>query len=360
MRTRKTPSVSAQNQGYVTDRPLRRSRSRVAVMLVSAVAVLGAVWLLAAWRAGNFIVDRDSFAVSMDEPGIEAFSRGKRLIDVGPWRVAYIDAGRGEPVFLLHGCPFHSYEWREVIPELSRHYRVIAPDLLGLGDTQVRLSDDYRLPNDEKMVVGLMDALGIKEAAFVGHDHGAATLQLMMRDYPERIRRAVLTNAEAYDQWPSEPERPEVELVVSPVLGPLFRFALGFSVVQREVFSIAVHRKEAFSDEVLAAYTRALISTPARWQRLQRFFRWQLDREHNLETMHALEGMRRFEKPTLVLWGRRDTNFGPPIAERLAGDIPGVVGIKWMENSAHMPMQEEPKAYTEALLNFFAGRLDAG
>jgi len=321
---------------------------------------LAALWLVAAWRAGNFIGDRDAVAVSMGEPDIEAFSRRKKLVEVGPWRVAYIDEGRGQALILLHGCPFHSYEWRDIIPALSRHYRVIAPDLLGLEDTQVRLSDDYRLPNDERMVIGLMDVLGIDTADFVGHDHGAATLQLMMRDHPERIQRAVLTNAEAYDQWPSAAERPEVELVVSPLFGPLFRLALAFPIVRREVFSIAVHRKQAFSDEVLAAYTRALSSTPARWQRLQRFFRWQLDPDNNMETMRALDGLRRFRKPTLILWGKQDINFPPPIARRLAADIPGSVGIKWMENSAHMPMQEQPRAYSEALLRFFSGSLDSG
>lgn len=49
------------------------------------------------------------------------------------------------------------------------------------------------------------------------------------------------------------------------------------------------------------------------------------------------------------------TNFGPEIAERLAKDIPGAVGIQWMERSAHMPMLEEPEAYNAAALAFFEG-----
>jgi pimeloyl-ACP methyl ester carboxylesterase len=274
--------------------------------------------------------------------------------------VAYIDEGSGPPVLLLHGCPFHAYEWRDIIPRLSPRYRVIAPDLLGLGDTMVRLSDDYRLPNDVTMLVGLMDALGIGAADVVGHDHGGATLQLLMGSHPERIRRAVLTNAEAYDQWPSKPELPYLKLVVNPVLGPFFRFALqNSSWVQREVFSVAVHKQEAFTDEVLLAYTRQHTSSAARWKRLQRFFRWQLDPEHNRVTLAAVDGMRRFEHPTLVLWGRQDENFGPAIAERLASDIPGTVGVTYLEESAHMPFQEEPEAYSEALLAFLGADGDA-
>ncbi len=255
---------------------------------------------------------------------------------------------------LLHGCPFHGFQWRDLIPRLRERHRVLVPDLLGLGDTQVRLTDDYRLPNEMAMVVGFLDALGVREADFVTADHGAATLQLLMRDHPERIRRAVITNAEAYDQWPSAPELPYLRLVVNPWLGPLFRFALRSTWVQREVFSVAVHRKEAFTDELLYAYTRAHIATPNRWARLQRFFRWQLDPEHNRVTMDAVEGMRRFEGPTLILWGKQDTNFGPAVAERLATDIPGVVDVDYLQHSAHMPFQEEPERYADAVEHFLS------
>jgi len=318
------------------------------------VLVLFVVSILYGWLQWTSRPRATEFALEPNEPALEEFSRHKRYIPVGPWRVAYVDEGDGPPVVLLHGCPFHAFQWRDLIPRLRERHRVLAPDLLGLGDTQVRLTDDYRLPNDVKMIVGFLDALRIDKADFVAADHGAATLQLLMRDHPERIRRAVITNAEAYDQWPSAPERPYLRLIVSPWVGPLFRFALQSTWVQREVFSIAVHRKEAFTDEVLNAYTRALIATPERWARLQRFFRWQLDPEHNRVTMDAVDGLRRFDRPTLILWGKRDTNFGPPIAERLASDIPGTVGLEYFEESAHMPFQEEPERYARAVEQFLS------
>jgi pimeloyl-ACP methyl ester carboxylesterase len=320
------------------------------------VTVIG--WLGLAVRSGFIGASRSVRAGAIAESEVEAFSRKKKSLQLGDVRVAYIDEGSGLPVVLLHGCPFHSYEWKEVIPELSRSYRVIAPDLLGLGDTEVSLDGDYRLPQDVEMVIGLMDSLGISEASFVGHDHGAATVQLLMGSHPQRITRAVLTNAEAYDQWPSEPERPYLKAIVNPAVSPLFHLALANAAVRRDVFQIAVHKKEAFTDEVLDVYVRAFTSNAARWQRSVRFFRWQLDPQHNRVTMDAVPGMQQFRRPTLLLWGEQDTNFGRQIAERLAGDIPGTVGIIWLKESAHMPMQEEPEAYTAALLRFLAGEMD--
>jgi len=324
------------------------------LMYSIGAVVLGitAIWLVGANRAGLFVSDKQAGASAADEKGWEAFSRRKKFIDVGRWRVAYVEEGSGEPVVLLHGCPFQSFEYSRVIPLLARRHRIIAPDLLGLGDTIVRLDDDYRLTNQVKMVVGLLDRLGIESAHFVGHDHGGAICQLMMKHHPERLRSAVLTNVEAYDQWPSEPERLDVELVVNPLTTPLLRLVLTTKPAQRWIYRIAVKRPEALTDEVLDAFTRPNMATPERWLRLRRFLRWQLDREHNMETMHVVDGLKRFRRPTLLLWGKSDTNFGPAIAERLARDIPGAVGVEWLENSAHLPMLEEPEAYAEALGRF--------
>lgn len=97
-----------------------------------------AAWVLGAIRAGLFILDRTKAASTPDESSMEAFSRKKKFVNVGPWKIAYIDQSSGTPIILLHGCPFQAYEYSRIIPILARHYRVIVPDLLGLGDTIVR------------------------------------------------------------------------------------------------------------------------------------------------------------------------------------------------------------------------------
>jgi pimeloyl-ACP methyl ester carboxylesterase len=312
------------------------------------------LWLFGAAKAGLFIRDVDAFASEPGERSMEEFSTSKKFIDVGSWRVACIDSGKGDPVVLLHGCPFQSFEYHKIIPLLARRYRVIAPDLLGLGDTVVRLDEDYRLPNQVQMVVGLLNQLGIDRAHFVGHDHGGAIVQLMMKYHPERLRSVVLTNAEAYDQWPSEPERLDVELVANPFSTPFFRVGIGALLIQRRLLNIAVHQADSLTDEDIQGLFRPSLATAKRWMRLRRFLKWQLDRDHNLETLRAVDGLRRFHSPTLLLWGQRDTNFGPAIAERLQGDIPGVVRIEWLENSAHLPMLEEPEKYASAIYQFLS------
>jgi len=322
----------------------------VAGGIAAPVAGLWTIWAVKSGTLGG----RRGPAVRPDQDPMEEFSRGKRYIEVSGRRIAYIDEGEGEPLLLLHGCPFHAYEWREVIPLLSRRFRVLAPDLLGLGDTVVTLDDDYRLPQDAEMVRGFLEALGIDSAHFVGHDHGGATSLLLMEWAPQLMRTLVLTNIEAYDAWPSDDERPYLKLIVNPLTSPIFWALLHLRPVRRYVFSIAAHRQEVLTDDVLKAFLRPHISTGSRWQRLRRFFRWQLDREHNQVTVRAVEWMRKFDTPTLILWGQQDGNFGESIADRLAEDIPGVVRVQWMENSGHLPMLEEPERYADAVATFIS------
>jgi 2-hydroxymuconate-semialdehyde hydrolase len=326
---------------------------RMGLTVLGLLAIVAIGWLVLAGLSGTFIPDDARFAVTPGTFTPDAWASKKKLIDLGGYRVAYIDIGKGDPVILLHGCPFSIYEWHEVAPLLARHFRVIAPDLLGLGDTPVRLNDDYRLPRDVKMVTDLMDRLGIRSARFVGHDHGGAIVQLLMQHDPGRIDMAILTNVEAYDQWPSKPETVDLYLITNPITSPLAYFAVHSRWVQRDLYSIAVANQATLTDDTLSAFATEHLATPLRWQRLRRFLRWQLDPTNNRLTETAVPAMRRFEKPVLLLWGQNDTNFGPEIAIRLARDIPGTLGLEWLTHSAHLPMLEEPTAYADAADKFF-------
>jgi pimeloyl-ACP methyl ester carboxylesterase len=317
------------------------------------VLTLLLVWLVLAWNSGLFMPHDERWAVTPGTFTDDGFSYQKKILDLPDSKVAYLDMGHGPALILLHGCPFSGYEWNKVTAELAKHYRVIAPDLRGLGDTPVRLNDDYRLPTSVKMLRQLMDALMIPSAVFVAHDHGGAIAQMLMQEAPARIQKLVLTNAEAYDQWPSAPEIPTLKLIVNPLTSPLMYHALKFEWAQKKAFSVAVFEQKTLTPEVLRAYSLPHVATAERWQRLRRFFRWQLDPTHTqISTVQAVPAMQVFQAPTLLLWGEQDDNFGPHLARRLARDIPGVQGIHYLRQSEHMPMQEEPVEYAQAVLSF--------
>jgi pimeloyl-ACP methyl ester carboxylesterase len=288
--------------------------------------------------------------------GLDLFSEKKRFVRVGKADVAYYEEGNGEPLLLLHGCPFSSYIWRKVIPRLSSHYRCLAPDLLGLGDTETPEGADWSLRAQAAMVVGLLDALGIERAHVVGHDHGGAVAQLLAAEHPERIDRLVLSNAEAYDNWPSAEERPFVRSTQIPVLGDVVLWAWS----RRPLFRLtlkeakAVHDQKVLSAELLDGYVRANLSDRHRRAKTRRFLAGQFDPENNRTTTELLGGLRRFDHPTLLLWAKDDPHFGPEWGERLYNDISGVVRLDLVPDTGHLLMEEKPERFAVLVDEFLS------
>jgi len=100
--------------------------------------------------------------------------------------MAYVDQGSGRPVVFLHGNPASSYLWRNIIPYVSGTHRAIAPDLIGMGDSEkVPLKDTY--VESAAHLHGLLDELDIRDAILVIHDWGSALGWHYARTRPERI-----------------------------------------------------------------------------------------------------------------------------------------------------------------------------
>src|ERR1700749_4931902 len=112
-----------------------------------------------------------------------------RYLDLHGERVAYRDAGSGETLLLIHGMAGSSATWRAVIPELSKKYRVLAPDLLGHGES-TKPRGDYSLGAFAASLRDLLDELGISRATGVGQSLGggiAMQFAYQHRDYCERL-----------------------------------------------------------------------------------------------------------------------------------------------------------------------------
>lgn len=119
-----------------------------------------------------------------------------QTVQVGQFAVNYHDQGAGRPVLLLHGSGAGVSawaNWRNTIPVLAEFRRVLAPDLIGFGYTDV--PEDYQFRHMDswvEQIIGFMDALEIAQADFIGNSFGASlTLALVVR-HPERVGRMVL------------------------------------------------------------------------------------------------------------------------------------------------------------------------
>jgi len=117
----------------------------------------------------------------------------KKSVDVLGSQMAYHERGEGAPVLLLHGNPTSSYLWRNVIPELEGRGRLIAPDLIGMGDSaklQNPGPDTYRFATHRKYLAGFIDAVigPTQSVTFVVHDWGSALGFDWANQHRDRVR----------------------------------------------------------------------------------------------------------------------------------------------------------------------------
>jgi haloalkane dehalogenase len=105
-------------------------------------------------------------------------SREKRFVEIDGLSMAYRDIGSGDPIVFLHGNPTSSFLWRNIIPHLQGFGRCIAPDLIGMGDSEKlpnSSADSYTFVENRRYLDRFFDVLGLKErVTLVVHDWGSA------------------------------------------------------------------------------------------------------------------------------------------------------------------------------------------
>ena len=121
--------------------------------------------------------------------------------------LAVNDVGTGAPVVFCHGWPELAYSWTHQIEAVTQAgFRAIAPDMRGFGESDAPpATDTYGMTDYTDDLAGLLDALDLEAAIFVGHDWGGAMVWTMAQRYPERVRGVASLNTPHYPQAPAPP-----------------------------------------------------------------------------------------------------------------------------------------------------------
>jgi haloalkane dehalogenase len=131
------------------------------------------------------------------------------------YSMSYVDEGTGDPIVLLHGNPTSSYLWRNIIPHLSGLGRCVAPDLIGMGDSDKLKNsgpDSYSFIEHRKYLDALLEEIGvIEKVTLVGHDWGSALGFDWAYRHPNKVKGIVYMEAILihYDwsDWPEDARR---------------------------------------------------------------------------------------------------------------------------------------------------------
>lgn len=124
------------------------------------------------------------------------------FVEVGDHRLYYYAAGsrgQGDPIILVHGFPTSSHLWSNLVSLLPAGHRVVVPDLLGCGRSDLGERDDLSIRGHASRMLGLMDVLRIPRACLVGHHMGACVSIRVAADAPHRITHLALLHPLAGD-----------------------------------------------------------------------------------------------------------------------------------------------------------------
>ncbi len=269
-------------------------------------------------------------------------------IELHGHRVAYRRAGSGPAIVLVHGITSTSATWDRVMPYLATRFTVIAPDLIGHGES-AKPRGDYSLGAYASGVRDLMVALGHESATFVGHSLGGGVVMQLSYQFPERCERLVLVDSGGLGR--------ELNLLLRAATLPLSEVVLPLLVstrlldagraVSRLVGRLGLH---AGTDMAELARGHASLEDPEARAAFVHTLRTIVDpmgqRVSANDRLYLAENI-----PFMLVWGERDSII-PIEHARAAHELVPSSRLEVFEDAGHFPHLDEPQRFLDVLIDF--------
>ena len=295
--------------------------------------------------------------------------------------MAVYEQGEGPPVVLLHGFPELAYSWRHQLPALAAAgFRAIAPDQRGYGRTDAPPNvEDYSADELIADVHGLLDALDLQTATFVGHDWGALLLWYMAVLAPERIDRLIILNIPHSPRPPIDPieifrermgddfyivnfqDSDQADRAFAADPSHFFDMMMRRNQVTREQFdqlppkmkSLSLlkmmAREQAGGEPLLTdeerdyftnAFTHSGFTGPINWYR-----NWSRNWSSTADVKQTVD------VPTLFIGAENDVIVSPAQIKAMKPHVPDLE-IQMIENCGHWTQQEKPAEVNALILGW--------
>lgn len=276
---------------------------------------------------------------------------GVRYRTIHGYRRAFVLAGEGPAVLLIHGIGDSSESWRELIPSLARHHTVIAPDLLGHGDSD-KPRADYSIGAYANAMRDLLSVLDIDRVTVVGHSLGGGVAMQFAYQFPERCERLVLVSTGGV----SHEVHPALRFASAPnadMFLPLLS-APGARTIGKAALRIleSLETKIGHDAEQLTRVFDALPDAAARRafvRTLRAAVDWRGQAITMLDRCYLAKDM-----PTLLVWGDRDGVIPVSHAYQVHAAMPGS-RLEIFADTGHFPHQNDPRRFLRLFQDFYEG-----
>lgn len=272
-----------------------------------------------------------------------------RHIEVLGSSMHYVEKGEGNPILFIHGNPTSSYLWRNIIPYAVPHGRAIAVDLIGMGKSD-KPDIPYRFEDHVRYIDGFIEALGLKNIAFVIHDWGSALGFHYSARNPDNVRgiafmEAIIRPARWADT--SLIERLMFKRLRHPVKGRRMIIDKNFFI--KWVVPMMIVRK--LSDEEKAAYAAPFLDPASRLPMAVWPKEIPLDGEPadvNEMVDSYWQWLQTSDVPKLMLWAKPGAIVKPAAARELENLLPNLRSI-FIGKAKHYVQEDQPEAIGQAI-----------
>ena len=274
----------------------------------------------------------------------------ERQIELHGHQVSFRIAGEGPAIVLIHGITGTCDTWCDVMPELAEHHTVLAPDLMGHGQS-AKPRGDYSLGAYASGVRDLMIALDIDTATFVGHSLGGGVAMQLAYQFPERLERLVLVSSGGLGR--------EVHLMLRLTALPAAEYVLPFLAAgpllgAGRAFAGALGKLGWRAGPDLEEMARGFASLGDVEARAAFI--------HTARSIIDIEGQRvsatdrlylAASVPSMLIWGERDPIIPADHGRAAQGQMPGST-LEIFDDAGHFPHRTDPRRFSDVLSHFIA------
>src|SRR5689334_891679 len=263
--------------------------------------------------------------------------------------IRYRERGQGQPVLFLHGLLVNGDLWRGVAPRVAdAGYRVVTPDLpLGSHELPMEKDADLTPPGVARMIVEIIDRLGLERPILVGNDTGGALTQLVMADNSDKVGPAVLACCDAFEDFFPPVFRYLSLTAHLPGSAMLLAQTMRIKPARRMPISFGWLTRESPPDEIMESYLRPVQTSSGVRRDVTKFLR-NVNRKYTLEAAEKLKG---FDQPVLLAWGDHGKVFPVEDAKRLAEVLPNA-RLEIVQNSRAFVPEDQPEELARLVVDF--------
>lgn len=265
--------------------------------------------------------------------------------------IRYRDEGTGPVLFFVHGALVDGRLWEPVVDRLRDRFRCVVPDLpLGSHELPLKAHADLSPQGLAALIAQIIEALDLSDVTLIGNDTGGALCQLLVVAEPERIGRLVLTDCDAFEDFPPKAFKPLIAAAKVPGALRALLEPMRSKRVRRLPLAYGWLTKRPVPDDVMDGWTLRALQNPGVMADLRKALVG-LNPNVLLDNSPKLTA---FDRPVLLVWSREDKFFKIENAHRLAAIFPDA-RVEELTDAYAFVSWDQPERVAE-LVGAFAGQ----